>query len=224
MKELIKKAIPAATEEQCEKFLRYFGLLTEWNEKMNLTAITEPSGVAEKHFADSVLPLELIPHGARAIDVGTGAGFPGVPIMIMRSDVQMVLLDSLNKRLTFLEALLGELGLSARLFHMRAEDAGRSAEFRDRFDIALTRAVAPAPLALEWTAPLVTTGGSSLMYRGQKAKEELAECENAARLLRAQTRLQTYPAPWGERAVIIAKKTAPTPKAYPRKPGVKTPL
>ena len=113
-KELIFSLIPGANEEQADKFIKYYELLIEWNEKMNLTAITEEREVAEKHFADSLLPMELIPKNARCIDVGTGAGFPGVPLMIMRPDITVTLLDSLNKRLIFLEEVIRALGLEKR--------------------------------------------------------------------------------------------------------------
>lgn len=113
-KELIFSLIPGASEEQADKFIKYYELLIEWNEKMNLTAITEEREVAEKHFADSLLPMELIPQNARCIDVGTGAGFPGIPLMIMRPDITVTLLDSLNKRLIFLNEVIRALGLEGR--------------------------------------------------------------------------------------------------------------
>ena len=110
-KELILSLIPGASEEQADKFIKYYELLIEWNEKMNLTAITEEREVAEKHFADSLLPMELIPQNARCIDVGTGAGFPGIPLMIMRPDITVTQLDSLNKRLIFLDEVIRAFGL-----------------------------------------------------------------------------------------------------------------
>lgn len=223
MRELIAKYIPRADDAQAEKFIRYFELLVLWNQKMNLTAITEPEEVVAKHFADSLLPADLIPLNARCIDVGTGAGFPGVPLLIMRPDLHMTLLDSLAKRLTFLEELLPELGIArVPLLHARAEDAGRDNGLRGKFDIALTRAVASAPALLEWTIPLLKVGGASLMYKGPKAEEELASCVRAETLLRCTAQLKRFPAPWGERLVIEARKTAPTPGAYPRKAGTAT--
>ena len=133
-KELILSLIPGASEEQADKFIKYYELLIEWNEKMNLTAITEEREVAEKHFADSLLPMELIPQNARCIDVGTGAGFPGIPLMIMRPDITVTLLDSLNKRLIFLNEVIRALGLEgrAKTLHMRSEDAGRAARAQGR--------------------------------------------------------------------------------------------
>ena len=131
-KELILSLIPGASEEQADKFIKYYELLIEWNEKMNLTAITEEREVAEKHFADSLLPMELIPQNAKCIDVGTGAGFPGIPLMIMRPDITVTLLDSLNKRLIFLDEVIRALGLekSAKTLHMRSEEGGVSIMYK----------------------------------------------------------------------------------------------
>ena len=220
-KELIFSLIPGASEEQANKFIKYYELLIEWNEKMNLTAITEEREVAEKHFADSLLPMELIPKNARCIDVGTGAGFPGIPRMIMRPDITVTLLASLNKRLIFLDEVIRALGLekSAKTLHMRSEDAGRAAAHRDAYDVALRRAVANARVLAEWTAPFVKKGGVSIMYKGAAAKEELNAAQNAMNKLCLGARLIEYPCAWGERYVIAAKKLAPTPKAYPRKAG-----
>ena len=208
-------------EKETEQFMTYLSLLLEWNEKMNLTAITEEREVAEKHFADSLLPMELIPQNARCIDVGTGAGFPGVPLMIMRPDITVTLLDSLNKRLIFLNEVIRALGLEgrAKTLHMRSEDAGRAAAHRDAYDVALSRAVANARVLAEWTAPFVKKGGVSIMYKGAAAKEELDAAQNAMNKLCLGARLIEYPCAWGERYVIAAKKLAPTPKAYPRKAG-----
>ena len=209
------------TQEQAGQFQTYMELLLEWNEKMNLTAITEEREVAEKHFADSLLPMELIPQNARCIDVGTGAGFPGIPLMIMRPDITVTLLDSLNKRLIFLNEVIRALGLEgrAKTLHMRSEDAGRAAAHRDAYDVALSRAVANARVLAEWTAPFVKRGGVSIMYKGAAAKEELDAAQNAMNKLCLGARLIEYPCAWGERYVIAAKKLAPTPKAYPRKAG-----
>lgn len=220
-KELIFSLIPGASKEQADKFIKYYELLIEWNEKMNLTAITEEREVAEKHFADSLLPMELIPQNAKCIDVGTGAGFPGIPLMIMRQDITVTLLDSLNKRLIFLDEVIRVLGLEkrAKTLHMRSEDAGRAAAHRDAYDVALSRAVANARVLAEWTASFVKKGGVSIMYKGAAAKEELDAAQNAMSKLCLGARLIEYPCAWGERYVIAAKKLAPTPKAYPRKAG-----
>ena len=136
------KAIPGVTEPQAEKLCRYYEMLMDWNSRMNLTAITGEDEVLKKHFADSLLPLELIPEGAKLIDVGTGAGFPGLPIAIARPDVKVTLLDSLNKRIGFLREVCKELDINADCIHDRAEDGGRNPALREKFDIAVSRAVA----------------------------------------------------------------------------------
>lgn len=221
MRETLSTRCPFLTGEQLAQFETYYAMLVAWNARMNLTAITAPEEVAEKHFADSLLPLAHIPEGARCIDVGTGAGFPGVPILIARPDVKAVLLDSLNKRLTFLQAVLAELGLQARvkLVHARAEDGGRMDALRGGFDVALTRAVAPAAVALEWTIPFLKVGGVSLLYKGAKAEEELSDAQHALSVLHARAELAHYDAPWGARYVIAAQKLEKTPREYPRKAG-----
>lgn len=219
MREHLRSLCPFLSETQLAMFETYHAMLADWNTRMNLTAITEGREVAEKHFADSLLPMALLPENARVIDVGTGAGFPGVPLLIARPDLKLTLLDSLNKRLTFLEAVLAELGLRAKLVHARAEDGGRMDSLRGGFDIALTRAVAHASVALEWTVPFLKVGGSSLLYKGAKAEEELKEAANALRVLGCKAKTETFPAPWGERYVIVAAKEKKTPAEYPRKAG-----
>ncbi|MBE5784917.1 MAG: 16S rRNA (guanine(527)-N(7))-methyltransferase RsmG [Clostridiales bacterium] len=219
MRDHLRSLCPFLSEEQLSMFETYHAMLKDWNTRMNLTAITEAKEVAEKHFADSLLPMALIGENARIIDVGTGAGFPGVPLLIARPDLKLTLLDSLNKRLTFLDAVLQELGLSAKLVHARAEDGGRMDALRGGFDLALTRAVAHASVALEWTVPFLKVGGTSLLYKGARAEEELKEAANALKVLSCTARIETFPAPWGERYVIAAKKEQKTAKEYPRKAG-----
>ncbi len=213
--------IPAAglTEEQAQKLCRYYDMLTDWNSRMNLTAITGEEEVLKKHFADSLLPLELIPKGAKIIDVGTGAGFPGLPIAIARPDARVTLLDSLNKRVGFLREVCKELDINAECIHARAEDAGRSPALREKFDIAVSRAVARVSPLAEYTVPFLRVGGRSLMYKGPQAAAELREGERALELLCCAGEIRSYPAEWGERCVVILTKHKPTPKAYPRKAG-----
>lgn len=214
-------ALPGLSDGQAQRFARYYELLVERNKVMNLTAITDPAEVAQKHFADSALPLELslIPPGARCADVGTGAGFPGVPLLILRPDIELTLIDSLQKRVAFLEDVLKELGLTARCVHARAEDAGRSKDLRGYFDVALSRAVAPVNVLAELTFPLLKTGGVSLMYKGPAAKEEAAAAKRALQLLSGEAQIRSANRPWGERALVVATKRGPTPDAYPRKAG-----
>lgn len=215
------KAMPAAglTEAQAEKLCRYYDMLIDWNSRMNLTAITGEEEALKKHFGDSLLPLELIPKGARLIDVGTGAGFPGLPIAIARPDVKVTLLDSLNKRIGFLKEVCAALNIEAECIHARAEDGGRNPALREKFDIAVSRAVARVSPLAEYTVPFVKVGGRSLMYKGPQAAEELKEAERALELLCCTGEIREYPAEWGERRVIILTKRRPTPRAYPRKAG-----
>lgn len=211
------------TQEQAEKFSTYYEMLVDWNTRMNLTGITDPAEVAQKHFADSLLPLcekGLLPLGASCIDVGTGAGFPGIPLLIMRPDLRMVLLDSLTKRLKFLEAVCIAAGLTAHCVHARAEEGARKPELRDSFDVVLSRAVAPASVLLELTLPFCKPGGRALCYKGPAVHEELEQSSRALKTLCARvTEVKTYQLPWGERALACLQKTANTPRAYPRKPG-----
>ena len=225
MKRELAALLPQLTNEQLERFDLYYRRLIEWNERVNLTAITEKADVAKKHFYDSLLALPYVPPAARCVDVGTGAGFPGVPILIARPDVTMALLDSLQKRLAFLEALLFELGLSARLLHARAEDAGRDGALRESFDIALSRAVAPLPVLAELTVPLLRVGGVSIAYKGDAA-DEMTAAKNAARLLNVRLASVDVTGDYGARSLVLMQKTAKTPAAYPRKAGTpaKNPL
>ncbi|MEA5059519.1 MAG: 16S rRNA (guanine(527)-N(7))-methyltransferase RsmG [Candidatus Pelethousia sp.] len=217
---ILRSAIPGLSDAQYAAFAAYGDLLLAWNSRMNLTAITDPVQVAQKHFADSLLPAAFLPQGARVIDVGTGAGFPGVPLRILRPDIKLTLLDSLQKRIGFLQALCEALALSdVRFLHARAEDGARRQDLRNRFDIALSRAVAPCPVLLELTVPFLRLGGQSLMYKGPQAADELAQAKRALSLLHCEARLADYTAPWGERRVIVATKKGETPKEYPRKAG-----
>ena len=218
MRDILKKALPQADERALERFEIYQRLLGEWNERMNLTAITDPVEVAEKHFADSLAALPYLKPGMKVIDVGTGAGFPGVPLLIMEPRLDLTLADSLQKRLTFLDALLQELGLTAALVHGRAEDLGQNRLYRERFDAATSRAVANLPVLLELTTPFVKVGGSAIAYKGDAA-EELQNAKSAAFLLHVKLRTVELASDLGKRCLIFADKMAPTPKQYPRKAG-----
>ena len=218
LRDILKRVLPQAGEEALDRFEIYHRLLGEWNEKMNLTAITDPVEVAQKHFADSLAALPYLKAGMKVIDVGTGAGFPGVPLLIMEPGLHLTLADSLNKRLTFLDALLKELGLKAELVHGRAEDLGQNRLCRERFDAALSRAVANLPVLLELTTPFVKVGGSAIAYKGDAA-EELQNARSAAFLLHVGLRSVELDSSLGKRCLIFADKIAPTPKQYPRKAG-----
>jgi len=225
MRELLKEQLPFLTTEGCDKFIAYYHLLMEWNGKINLTAIKEPRDVMQKHFADSLATLPYLPQGAKIVDVGTGAGFPGVPLLIVRPDLRVTLCDSLQKRIKFLELLCRELDIKAELVHARAEDLGQNPKHREKYDFALTRAVASLPVLLELTLPLVKVGGKSLCYKGEAA-EELQAARSALRVLHASAQVQPIPSEWGLRNLIICTKNALTDKQYPRKAGTpgKNPL
>jgi 16S rRNA (guanine527-N7)-methyltransferase len=222
------------TAEQAEKFEKYYNLLVEWNEVMNLTAITEPDEVALRHFADSLTILPYIDRicerianegkkdgAVTLVDVGTGAGFPGIPIKIMRPEINITLLDSLKKRLGFLDNVIGQLGLSGvTTVHARAEDAGKNGKYREKFDIAVARAVAPMNILSEYCLPLVRTGGCFIAMKGP-AEEEFSR---AVKVLGGETEADDV-FEIGEtqklvRRIICVNKIAETPPRYPRKAGV----
>lgn len=206
---------------QLAQLKQYYELLIEWNEKMNLTALTAPEDVALKHFADSLLLLRYcdIEKEARVIDVGTGAGFPGMVLKIARPDIQLTLLDSLQKRLGFLDEVCNELGFDdVELIHSRAEDGSRT-ELRDSFDIAVSRAVASLNTLCEYDMPYVKVGGRFIAMKGKEAQEEMAAAENAIHTLGGEL-LQKHDfilGEAGERSIIEIKKIAATPDAYPRR-------
>lgn len=204
------------------KFAQYADLLAEKNAVMNLTAITEPSEVAQKHFLDSCLPLKFfnLPEGASLVDVGSGAGFPGVPIAIMRPDVRVTAVDSLQKRVNFLCDLARTLEIPVKCLHLRAEDAGRG-ELREIFDVATARAVSRLSVLCEYCLPLVKVGGAFLALKGGDCDEELREAYTAIKTLGGHIeRIEEYSLPSGDkRTLIIIRKIAPTPKAYPRSQG-----
>ena len=213
------------TGEQLASFQTYYELLVEWNEKMNLTAITDPREVAVKHIIDSLSCLDtgLLPTGCRLIDVGTGAGFPGLPLKIVRPDIRLTLLDSLNKRLTFLRTVAEALSLQeVALIHGRAEETARTKEHRGRYDVATARAVARLNVLCELCLPFVKPDGYFLAQKGAQYQEELAEAANALKVLGARAE-KTVPVklPGLEdiRAVICIRKDGATPSAYPRKAG-----
>lgn len=211
-------------EIQITQLETYYNLLVEWNEKMNLTAITDAQGVAVKHFADSVSVLNYVdfPYNSSIIDVGTGAGFPGVVLKIARPDIKLTLLDSLNKRLVFLQNVLGEINLSADLIHSRAEDGGRDKNLRESFDYAVSRAVANMNVLSEYCLPYVHVGGSFLAFKGRGAESEISAAKSAIKTLGgkiAETYNFALPFDGGERAIVQIQKIAETPNKYPRNAG-----
>lgn len=206
---------------------RYHALLCDWNTRMNLTGDTSLETAMDRLYMDSLAPLryaELFPQGASLIDVGTGAGFPGMVLAIARPDLKITLLDSLQKRLNFLAAVRDELALdNVLMVHARAEDGGRNPELRERFDIAAARAVAPLNVLCELLLPFVRMNGQMVCYKGPSAEEELAAAAKAARLTGGgEIRVLPSPLPsqpeW-QHCVAVVPKVHSTPKAYPRKAG-----
>lgn len=210
----------ALSGEQLKMLDQYADLLVEWNEKMNLTAITDPEGILIKHFLDSLLPFSLLdlPQGASLIDVGTGAGFPAIPLKIWRPDLKITLLDSLKKRLTFLEAVLSACGLKAQVVHSRAEDGGRNPALREQFDLATARAVANLRELSEYCIPYVKPGGFFYALKGGDCAAETADAKKAIGLLGGKIqREMPYSLPdTSARTLICIKKIAQTSTKYPR--------
>lgn len=211
-------------EKEIERLNIYGNLLLSWNEKINLTAITEPNDVLYKHFYDCILFFKnvTVKKGATLVDVGTGAGFPGMVIKIVRPDIEVTLLDSLNKRLVFLNEVIAELQLCGiKTVHMRAEEAGKSRQHREKYDIATARAVASLPVLLEYCTPLVKPNGIFVAMKGPSVIEETEASKNAIRLLNLETpKIICEDLRKDEqRSFCLVKKISQTPPKYPRKPS-----
>lgn len=206
--------------QMLSQFEEYARFLCAYNEKVNLTAITEPEEIARKHFLDSLLLLAAlpVPKDARVADVGSGAGFPGVPLKIARPDLSLTLIDSLNKRITFLQELSGRLRLPCEALHLRAEEAGRQKGLRGQFDLAAARAVASLPVLCEYCLPLLKMGGVFAALKSRGVEEELQAAGRAISLLGGELMpLRRFSLPGGEeRAFVLIKKISQTPTQYPR--------
>jgi len=208
-----------------ERFEAFHAILDEYNQKMDLTAVLDEDERIDRHDLDSAAPLRhgLLAPNAKVIDVGTGAGFPGMPLLILRPDLQMTFLDALNKRILFLQDALARLGLSAVTLHARAEDAAKMADHREMYDAAVSRAVASAAVLEELTLPFVKTGGAAIAWKGPGVQDELTAARRAAFVLGGTVR-GVVPAPVPRRddwahCLLITDKTGKTPKTYPRKAG-----
>lgn len=220
------------TDLQLEQFDKYFMLLIEWNKKINLTAITEEKEVAIKHMIDSISCWDdkRFSSDSSVIDVGTGAGFPGIPLKIYRPSIKLTLLDSLNKRIKFLSLVTEEIGLdNVECIHARAEEGARNRLLRESFDIAVSRAVARLPVLAEYCIPFVKKGGTFAALKGMRFSEEADEAKNALKVLggsEAECVEVKLPYIEDKRAVIYIEKIRSTPKVYPRKSGTpdKNPL
>ena len=223
MIELSKKIDINLTETQIKKFFEYMQLLLEWNEKINLTAITEVDDIILKHFIDSLTVIKYIKENDKIIDVGTGAGFPGIPVGIINLDADITLLDSLNKRINFLNEVCNKLELkNIRTIHGRAEDFGQTKETRENFDIAVSRAVANMTTLVEYLIPFVKVGGCAICMKGPEIDEELSKAKFAIKELGGKVeKVEKFILPNSdiERNIVIIKKISDTPNKYPRKAG-----
>lgn len=213
------------TDEQMELFAKYDDFLIDYNTKINLTRIIDPREVAVKHFGDSLtlLTQDVLPQGASIADVGTGAGFPGIPLAISRPDLQITLMDSLRKRIEFLRELIQALGITnVTLVWGRAEELGQNPQYRNRFDIVIARAVAPLRVLVELCLPLTKTNGVFLAMKGPKAEEEVEAATNALKIIGGKligTRIVVLPLLKEMRTLVHILKNRPTPREYPRKAG-----
>ncbi|OFI05393.1 ribosomal RNA small subunit methyltransferase G [Clostridium acetireducens DSM 10703] len=213
-------------EKKYNKFISYKNLIKEWNEKVNLTAITEDEDIIKKHFIDCIKVFEFLPlkKAQSVIDIGTGAGFPGIPIKIIEPNINIDLLDSLNKRIKFLEEVIKELQLEkTSAFHGRSEDYGKDKNHREKYDFAVSRAVANMTVLSEWCIPFVKKGGYFIAMKGPSIEKELKDAKNAIKILGGKVEdiinvdIESTDL---KHNLIIVKKVKETPKQYPRKAGV----
>jgi len=212
------------SDYQKQQFIDYYELLIQWNNVMNLTAITEFNEIIQKHFIDSLSIVKvLLPSKEKVLDVGTGAGFPGIPLKIVFPDLEIVLLDSLNKRLKFLEEVISKLKLEhISTLHGRAEDFGKDINYREQFDLCVSRAVAKLSSLSEYCLPYVKVGGYFISYKSGKVQEELDMSVNAFQILGAELKEVSefmLPNTDIERTLVVLQKKATTPNKYPRSAG-----
>ena len=220
------------TENQYNQFIEYMKLLQEWNEKINLTAITEDEEVIKKHFIDCIKAFksDAVKSAKTVIDVGTGAGFPGLPIAIMNPNINVTLLDSLNKRINFLNTVVDELKLeNINCIHGRAEEFARMKQKRESYDVATSRAVANLNVLVEYLLPFVKIGGSCICMKGPNIEDEIENSKNAIKILGGKIeKVEEFNLPNTDirRTIILIRKEKATPKVYPRKAGTpsKSPL
>lgn len=211
---LLQQVNITLTDSMVEKFTTYCDFLRAENEKYNLTAITDVEGIWQKHFVDSILGSPAIPQNATVCDVGSGAGFPSLPLKIVRDDVAVTLVDSLQKRIDFTKTLCDKIDLKASFFHERAEDFAKT--HCEQFDIATARAVAPLNILLEYVAQIVKVGGAVVAYKTDISEVEIAK--NASKILGLKfERHHDFVLPEGiKRSILVYRKIAPTPRQYPR--------
>ncbi len=229
MQELEKKAKKMQIElsnQQLEQFYLYMNLLLEWNEKINLTAITDPKEIILKHFIDSITIAPYLKNAQSILDIGTGAGFPGIPLAILENSKDFVLMDSLNKRIIFLQEVIQNIALTrVQAIHGRAEELGKEKEHREHYDLVTSRAVAKLNILLEYMLPFVKVGGRCICMKSQEIEEELEEAKQAIELLGGKLeRVDEIILPESDvkRKIIVIQKVRQTPIKYPRKPGTPT--
>lgn len=216
------------TSEQVGAFEQYARELVSWNEKMNLTAITEPEAVQVRHFLDSLTVIKVAPmrDGLRLIDVGTGAGFPGLPLAIVYPNIHVTLLEATGKKVTFLEHIIQTLGLkNASAVKARAEEAAHDKQHRHHYDVVVARAVARMPALMEYLLPFSKVNGLCIAMKGDTAEQEAADAQYALQILGGRVhRIEQLQLPGVEKAhfLVSVQKTDRTPNAYPRSPGIPT--
>ena len=224
MTENLKKLNIELAEKQLEQFYEYMNILIEWNKVMNLTNITEPIEVIQKHFVDSLTVLKHIKETDTIIDVGTGAGFPGIPIKIAFPKTKIVLLDSLNKRIKFLNEVIAKLKINdIEAMHGRAEELAHNKIYREKYDIAIARAVAPLNVLSEYLLPFVKVNGRAICMKGSKGKEEAKNGEKAIEILGGKIKeIKEFELPNTDicRTILILEKNKNTDKKYPRRSGI----
>ncbi len=227
LEELIEKSKKIGVEineEEANKFYNYMNLLLEWNEKINLTAITAPNEVILKHFVDSITINKYIEDKNTIMDIGTGAGFPGIPLKIINKDKKFTLVDSLNKRINFLNEVSKELKLeNIECIHARAEELAVNSNYREKCDIVTSRAVARLATLLEYMLPFVKVGGKCICMKGANIEEELEEAKKAIEVLGGEIEVVErfcLPDTDMERNIVVIKKVKNTPNKYPRKAGM----
>lgn len=218
-----KKLNMVFSEKQIKQFFKYMNLLIEWNNKINLTAITEPKEIILKHFIDSLTINKYVEQNKILVDVGTGAGFPGIAVKIYRPDVKVVLVDSLNKRINFLNEVVKELQLeNIQTIHSRVEEFGKNKKYRESFDIVTARAVANLTVLSEYLLPLAKVNGKCICMKGSEIEEEINNSKNAINILGGKIeKIDQFKLPDSDinRNIIIIDKLKNTPSKYPRKPG-----
>lgn len=211
------------SESNISQFEKYMDILLDWNEKINLTAITKKEEIIDKHFIDSLTINKYVKDKDKIIDIGTGAGFPGIPLKIVKSETEIMLLDSLNKRINFLNEVINNLELkNINTIHGRAEEIARNNMYREKYDVAVSRAVASLPTLLELMVPFVKINGMCICMKGSNIEEELTLSKKAMEELGVVVeKIEQFELPDTDmkRNIIIMKKVKSTPKKYPRKPG-----